>query len=334
MPNETSSQTPNQTRGAEAQAIIDAVRLYQPHQTVQAKAADETPVSLVLHQRDLAVIDVEQLADKLRERPRRRSGAHKVTDLASFIALANRFKDDDSVIFACSDAAKPSLTAIFDFHQGGPQIIGGPDNLARHSEHSTSYAFPLSKEWQAWHGANKKVMTQQDFAAFIEDRIADVAMPDPVLTSALDQRVAGGDFGQKTQVEELAELLLRLNAKLATPAELVNLSRGLAVYENAVAKNVINLTSGEAQVVFETAHVNEQGEPLSVPGFFLIAIPIFEMGAFYQIAVRLRYRKMGGALAWFYELYRVERVFDYAFNEACATAAMETALPLFLGSVK
>jgi hypothetical protein len=315
-----------------AAAIIDAVKALSAPELMKFEAPDGTTLQMLLHPSGKTLVNLEDHLDKLRARPKRRIGIHRALSLDSFIEIVNRFKDGNSAIFASNDPQKPSLTGIFDFHEAGPAAETG--KLARHGEHACLYAFPLSKEWQAWHKGNKSLMNQADFAAFIEDRIADVSMPDPVLTGALNQRIAGGDFGEKTQIEELAELLIRLNAKLATPAELVTLSRGLAIYENAVAKNIVNLQTGEAQIKFETAHVDEQGAPLNIPGYFLIAIPVFELGPLYQVAVRLRYRKQGGQLGWFYELYRIERVFDFAFQGACVEAAAQTEVPLYLGAVK
>ncbi len=69
-----------------------------------------------------------------------------------------------------------------------------------------------------------------------------------------------------------------------------------------------------------------------MPGAFLVAIPVFKGGAPYQIPARLRYRVREKSITWFYELHGVDRVFDHAFSEACAKAANDTGLPLFLGA--
>jgi hypothetical protein len=52
-----------------------------------------------------------------------------------------------------------------------------------------------------------------------------------------------------------------------------------------------------------------------VPNLFLIAIPLFVNSWVYRIAVRLRYRKNGGKVVWFYQLYRHDLTFQKAFEE-------------------
>jgi hypothetical protein len=97
-------------------------------------------------------------------------------------------------------------------------------------------------------------------------------------------------------------------------------------------KQAQNLSSGEAQISYVTQHTDDDGKPLKVPSLFLIHIPVFRAGAPYEIAVRLRYRLKEGRITWFYELYRADKVFDHAFNEACANAAASTGLPVIVGS--
>jgi hypothetical protein len=59
---------------------------------------------------------------------------------------------------------------------------------------------------------------------------------------------------------------------------------------------------------------------------------VFQNGALYQIPARLRYRVSAGSVTWSFDLYRAQAVFDHAVDEACAHAAKETGLPLFMGS--
>jgi hypothetical protein len=69
----------------------------------------------------------------------------------------------------------------------------------------------------------------------------------------------------------------------------------------------------------------EDGSPLKIPNLALIAIPLFLGGVLYRIALRLRYRLDGSKVLWFYQLYRHERVFDFAFRAAAKRAADDTA---------
>ena len=159
-------------------------------------------------------------------------------------------------------------------------------------------------------------MSQGDFAYFIENNIGSVRHPND------------GDTENDSDLSSLAKLL---GGVFATPNQLVTLSRGLQVNENARVKSANNLSSGETSLVYETEHTDEHGAPIKVPNLFLITIPVFNSGALYRVAVRLRYRLRGGEISWLYEMYRIDKVFEDAFNEACETVRKETELPLFVG---
>lgn len=254
---------------------------------------------------------IKPYLDQYLTAPERRTGTANVTQLNSFIAHVNRFKDADSVIFANDDIKNPSLTAIIDYHK---QTYAGEP---RFGEHRTHYKFPLSKEWQAWFKMDGEPMEQSEFAAFIEDRIGDVMPP-----------LEGKEHPDK----KIAELVKVLGGNFAGASTLVALSRTLKVNESAKVKASTNLSTGEGSIVYETEHRDDQGAPLKVPNMFMIAVPLFVGGSCYSIAVRLRYRVRLGAITWFYNLYRVENVFEDAFNGACKQVEKETELPVFLGS--
>ncbi|WP_380873627.1 hypothetical protein ACFB49_42780 [Sphingomonas sp. DBB INV C78] len=244
--------------------------------------------------------------------PRDRRGTANLTSLDSLIAHVNRFHDDDSVIFASDDRSSPSLTAVLDYHRAG---AAADPRFGRHRSH---FAFPLSDEWKAWVAQNAKPMKMAEFAAFLEDRIIDVLylIPDEDEVS-----------------EDLQKYINALggNALIATPQKLVELSRGLQVYESSAVREAVKLESGEGQISFSVEHTDGSGAPLRVPSLFLIGIPVFRNGHPYRIAARLRYRKADGGLLFWYDLWRVDRTFDHAFNEARERVQIETGVPVLLG---
>jgi|13_taG_2_1085334.scaffolds.fasta_scaffold24419_3 uncharacterized protein YfdQ (DUF2303 family) len=254
---------------------------------------------------------VKPLFDEYRDKPERRTGTAALYDLSSFIAYVNRFKDEDSAIFANNDINNPSLTGIIDYHKAG--YDGDP----RYCMHKAVYNFPLSKEWQAWLNYDGQSFTQSDFAAFLEDRIGDVVHPSD---------------GDESANEELEKLSALLGGNFASPNKLFSLSKELHVNEEVRVKNSVNLSSGESKIIYETEHRDESGMPIEVPNMFLIVVPVFETGDLYRVAVRLRYKVRDGKITWFYNLYRIENTFDNAFDGACKTAKEETGLPLYVGS--
>lgn len=257
-----------------------------------------------------ASVRVESLSkffDEYRPNPRRRVGTANLADLPSLIAHVNRFKDADSVIFADTDRKHPSMTAVLDYHRQGAEAN------PRFGTHRSRYAFPVSDEWSTWTGADGAEMDQASFAEFMEAHLVDVVEPSEAGPSAKL-------FAEKSGVS------------FATPARLLELSRGLSISVGEKVVQTVNLQSGEKQIQFSEAHSDEKGAPLKVPGAFLIGIPVFRADARYQVCVRLRYRKREGALTWSMGLWRHEEVFDAAILQACEVVKAGTELPLLVGT--
>lgn len=252
--------------------------------------------------------------DAYRDEPLRRRGTAQMTSLDSLIDHVNRFKDGESAVFANDDRSAPSLTAVLDYHPGG----GAASTSPRFGEHRSVFAFPLSDEWKAWNEKNAEPMPMIDFAAFLENRIIDVLYVIP---------------GEDSLPEDVQRLIDTLggDTTVATPNKLMELARGLQINENAVVQEAVNLATGEGIVRFQSEHTDQHGQPVKVPSIFLIAIPVFRNGPFYRIAARLRYRKNGGRLVFWYELWRTDRTFDHAFQEAVERVRTETELPVLYG---
>lgn len=249
------------------------------------------------------VADLRTLIEAYRIGPARRTGTARVTTLDAFIALVNRHKDDGSAIFAKTDWPGPSLTAVIDYHD--------EENTPRHGEHRVAYAFPVTPEFQAWINGDGKKMEQGAFAAFLEEHAAELSAP-------YDQ--------EKGDYERL------FKAVFATPNELIDLSRSLEIFEAAQVKNSVRLQSGEGEIVFKAEHLNAQGEKVTVPGIFMIQLRAFIDGDPVRIPARLRYRVSGGAITWFYQLYRWEDELRSRVQHDLMRAAEETALPSFEGA--
>lgn len=248
--------------------------------------------------------------DEYRASPTRRKGTASHTRAESFVEHVNRFKDADSAIFANENPTAPKLTAVLDYHKAG-----GFDADPRHGGHRATYAFPLSPEWQAWFGKNAVQMTMTDFAAFLEDHIVDVLAEPGNLSEAANNFVSA------------------TGGKFATPSKLIEIARGLQINEASVVKEARNLTSGEAEIVFDVQHTGADGKPLKLPSLFVIAVPVFARASVsYRLIARLRYRKTGGGLVFWYELWRPDLVFTDAFEEAVSKVREETGLPVFMGS--
>jgi uncharacterized protein YfdQ (DUF2303 family) len=305
---------------SDAQAIIAAIReLSGAHRVVLADTDLDALGQYAVLPAGQRLQSLKPIIDEFRAEPERRKGTAQLGDLDSFIAYLNRFSAPDrSVVFARNTRTAPRLVGVVDYHEAGH------DGAPAFAEHRAAYDFPLSEEWQAWHAKNGEKMSQAEFADFLEDRIADVIAPPP------PEDIEVGD-GLAPTPDPLAELRRAFGGDTASPTRLIELSRGLAVNAGEQVKQAVNLQSGEASIVYSSEHRDGAGEKLQIPSHFLIAVPVFVAGARYRIAVRLRYRLTGGALAWFFKLHRTDVVFDHAFDEAVAKVRLGTCLPVFLG---
>lgn len=250
-----------------------------------------------------ALVSARDEIERYRLKPKASAGTAKVETLESFIDLTNRHKLDSSVIFAATTWPNPKLTAVIDYH--------GTDHAPDFLKHRVEYSFPLTDEFKAWVGKNDKAMDQQDFAEFLEEHAAELASP-------LDQ--------ERTDYEPL------FKERFALPNELIELSRSLEVFVGAKVKQSTRIQSGERQIVFETEHMSSKGEPIDIPGIFMIQLPPFVDGDVVRIPARIRYRVQGGALLWFFQLYRWEYWLRTRVQNDLLKAGKDTALPTFEGS--
>jgi hypothetical protein len=130
------------------------------------------------------------------------SGGPQVATTQSLVDYVNRFKTDNTVIFADLDRAK--IVACIDYHSEGSKAAGL-------RKHHAVLQLTHSKEWKTWNGVDEVMMEQKKFARFLEEHKLDIMSPPgaALLEMVLDMekgvqmRVArkmasaGSDRGQK-----------------------------------------------------------------------------------------------------------------------------------------
>ena len=248
-------------------------------------------------------ISLKGLVEEWREAPRRREGTAKVNTLASLIELVNRHAEkDQAVLFAETRMPSPSITAVLDYHAKGK----APAAL----KHRVQYAFPLTEEFKAWVEMNKKPMEQAVFSRFLEDHAAELVSP-------MD--------AERNEFERL------FKERMATPAELITLSRELEIFVGHHVKRVERPKSGERQVVFVEEQTNGKGEPVDVPGVFMISVCAFMDGSQVRIPARLRFRVGNGEIKWHFDLYRLEHWIREQVVNDLGVVAEKTGLPAYEG---
>lgn len=254
------------------------------------------------------LVSLRSEVEAWRLRPEHRTGTAKMQTLSAFIKLVNRHKGNNSAIFADMDWKAPAFTAVVDYHHDGES---DEKHLPQYLRHRIVYPFPLSDEWKKWIEMNGEPMDQGAFAAFIEDRIAEIAAP------------------TDTEKDELETLF---KTAIADPFEVITLSRGLKVAVDATVGKTVTLQSGETEMMFEEVHRDGGGQKLVIPGLFMIGLPVFFRGEKQRLPVRLRYRVANGKVIWLYQLWRPESYVTEAVEKALDAVHVDTALPCYEGA--
>lgn len=218
----------------------------------------------------LQQIDTEHLLDG----PRRAKGNARTDDLASFVAYLARHCNDSSVVWIDLNPLTSTLRlhAVFDDHERGSP---GWRN------HAVSYSPRASVEWATWLAGNATPLCQADFAAWMENQLADVATVEGLPTGA-----------------DMLAMVIDFEAK-----------------QDMRIKSTVRLQSGGVQLEYVDTDDAATISRMRVFDRFAIGIPAFWGGDRYRIDARLRYRAAEGKVKFWYELIRPDRVLDAAAND-------------------
>lgn len=269
-----------------------------------AGGALEVPVAFVQdgenvvpHSLASLMAEGSELAQRLRlakaPGPDFRQGVAVHQSLASFVAHANRFKDEGSAVWA--DAASRRLVSVLDYHPTGAA------SAARWGRHRGVYACPLSGAWQAWGGLEGLELEQEDFAALLDSR---------------DRELAVGKLPSGKPAPD--------------PSALVTLANSLEVYSHATARRERDANTGRLTVSFvEEKGVVGSVAP---PPAFLVSVRVFEDGQPQLLEVRLRVTVKEGKAFFALNLHAAAEVLRQAFEGVCGQVAAGTTLPVFVGT--
>lgn len=84
----------------------------------------------------------------------------------SLVDYLNRFKTDDTVLFA--DIAANTIVGAVDYHAPNAAALLG---------HKATLTLPFAIEWKTWAEIDGKLMAQLEFARFLEESAGDVVAP-------------------------------------------------------------------------------------------------------------------------------------------------------------
>ncbi|WP_422074160.1 DUF2303 family protein [Tranquillimonas rosea] len=277
---------------------------------------------------------VHDLTDTVRKhaeavQPSRRTGTARIETIDSLVEWCLRFKGPGTALFATSgnETFAPRLTCIENWHLGG---ASNPNELqldaAQHADHRAVYNFPVSDEWKAWTGISGKMLDKDEMGEFIEEHAMDFLDPTPPLLDS----TAKPEHDWERAMIDVSE---KLGGRFAQYRQMVEMARAFSVHETSSLAAKTNRDTGEQTVEFKEEHRDAEGHPVKIPNLFMIAIPVFDRGPRYRLAVRLRYRKAGASVKFVMTVYQPERAARDAFEEAVQDATERTGAPLFYGAV-
>ena len=232
---------------------------------------------------------------ELLAKPLRNSGTTEVHDVDSFIFVAKRHKDENSLIYLDVDYANNKVKATAVFNEQGKDDPRWRDHRAVFTPRST-------EEWKRWLSFNKKQFGQVDFAHFLEENITDIT------NNGTDKLPSGSDV--LTFVSSLEET------------------------RKVKYGSAVNLQNGMVQLEFIEDGDDGQKGKLELFREFAIGVSPFFGGAAYKVEAFLRYRidRNTGQIAFWYELKRHEKVLEDAAKEVIERIKAETGVPVIYGT--
>ncbi len=213
----------------------------------------------------------------------------KLRDARSFITYFTDHKVERSRIYALLQPAK--FLAVFDDFDTSAKT-GDTDEQADWRDFRAVFDVPASNEWTTWTGANKKPMSQTEFAEFLLDNMPDVVSPSG---------------------SELYDAALCFEAS----------SSGSFIATQRLQDGSHNL---------QWKADNNSAGSVKLPEFIGLSIPVFENESPVPIDARLRYRVTNGQLKIWFELVRPHKVLEQAFRDIWASIEAGAGVPILLGS--
>lgn len=208
--------------------------------------------------------------DKYGEVPRHTTAARVVTDAASFVAYVNRHALAGTEVYAHTNTS--TVVAVIDSHEGTARDAGW-------QKHTVRLVLEKSKAWLAWEAADGKLVDQQTFADFLDDRYLDVIDPAPAV---------------------LIDIARTFQAKTS-----VNFESGFREGSGDVTLQYVEDTKAKA---------GQKGD-IEIPARIQLVLRPYVGGPIYSIWASFRYRLNGGHVTLGFRLERPENILEAAFAD-------------------
>lgn len=163
-------------------------------------------------------------------------------------------------------------------------------------DHRAVYTAEFTPEFAKWFNADGKKFDQAEFAEFVEDNFADISAP---------------------FADQLLEVATTISAKT-----------GITFSSSK------RLDNGQVQLVYSETINTQAGAngAMEIPRAFDLGLRIFKNGTGYALKARLKYRLGQGSVKFWFELDRVEKAIEDAFNGYVAEVSEQSGYTVLLGT--
>lgn len=262
----------------EAQTILDAAALALPTREIDGRSFALVPEGCKL-------LDLEALQST----PSRKAGKTTVLTADAFAQAIKHQGVTESAAIYYDPTAGRFVAVLNDFKS---------DNfVGAHRDHIVVYNAPQSIEWVTWKAHDKKQMSQEQFAQFIEDNLPDITQPEA--------------------------------------ADMLEISRSLEAKKKVDFSSAIRLSNGQHQIAYEEEIQGSASKGrLEIPEIFKIAIPVMQGADRYAMDARLRFRIGNDKhLVMWFELIRPHKVWEHALKEVATKIGADTGLLMIAASL-
>lgn len=250
-----------------------------------ALAADELIRVYLLPDGTPCVLDLHRYVDPLQSGPRRKTGKYTVTHPDDFAGYLDKHGIPDTEVWADIDSG--TIRAVINAHDGSSRTMDGGDG-AGWEDHTVTLRLRHTDDWKAWVGSDKKMVSQVEFAEFLEQQAPNVVSP--------------------------------------TAADMLELAQTFRANTKVNFESSRRIKSGETQLTYreETEATAGRKGDLAIPDAIQIGVQVYEGGTAYSMRARFRYRIVDGSLLLGYVLERPREVLRDAFGAICAHLTVET----------
>lgn len=231
--------------------------------------------------------------EALLPKPRRKKAVVSLIDTDSFIGYVKRHGS----LTACT------IWADVNYAEGMAKLLaiindhGEKEDAQAWRDHVARYTPQFSPEYLLWRSKNGEVMSQVEFAEFLDNNQMDIASPQGFPSSA-----------------EMLQMAINFEAK-----------------QDYRFKSSVRLQNGGTDMTFVQDDDKGTIERMKVFDKFAIGIPVYFGGDAYQINARLRYRHREGKVVFWYELVRPDLTMKAATDTIIEKIKSECGQPFFFG---